>query len=230
MRDSSATYRRRMTFPIRSRSSAMKLNSVAAAAVSSAAALVPLSAHATEVARVISATPVTAAVAVSNRVCTEEQQLIGAIAGGVLGNNIGGGFGRAAATGIGAVAGATIGNGIEVNAANAYPPTAVPVQRCQTVNGYENRTVGYDVVYEYAGRRYTTRMARDPGPSLEIDIRPAGALANAATAAPQYLDAPPPRAIYAPMPVPAAPPVIYVTPSVGYYGGYYGPPRHHRWY
>ena len=219
----------------------MKLNIVAAAAVSSAAALVPLSSHATEIARVVSATPVTAAVAVPNRVCTEEQQLIGArpsgagavigaIAGGVLGHNIGGGFGRAAATGIGAVAGAAIGNGIEVNAANAYPPTAVPVQRCQTVNGYENRTVGYDVVYEYAGRRYTTRMARDPGPTLEIDVRPAGALADAATAPPQYLDAPPPRAVYAPMPVLAAPPVIYVTPSVGYYGGYYGPPRHHRWY
>ena len=204
-----------------------------------AAAFVPVAAHATEFARVLSATSVTASVAVPNRVCTEEQQLvgarpsgagavIGAIAGGVLGHQVGGGFGRAAATGIGAVAGAAIGNGIEVNAANAYPPTAVPVQRCQTVSGYENRTVGYDVVYEYAGRRYTTRMARDPGPQIEIDVRPAGAMADAA--APQYLDAPPQRALYAPMPVVAAPPpIIYVNPGVGYYG-YYGPPRHHRWY
>lgn len=219
----------------------MKVKTTVAATLA-ASAFVPFAARASEWAHVVSATPVTASVAVPNRVCSEEQQLIGArpsgagaligaIAGGVLGNNIGGGFGRAAATGIGAVAGAAIGNGIEVNAANAYPPTAVPVQRCQTVSGYENRTVGYDVVYEYAGRRYTTRMARDPGPQIEIDVRPAGALADSATAAPQYLDAPPPRAVYAPMPLVAAPPpVIYVSPAVGYYGGYYGPPRHHRWY
>src|SRR4051812_17285452 len=116
----------------------MKLKTTLAAAVA-ATALAPLAAQA-EVARVISATPVTASVAVPNRVCTEEQQLvgarpsgaggvIGAIAGGVLGHQVGGGLGRAAAPGIGAVAGAAIGNGIEVNAANASPPTAVPVQR-----------------------------------------------------------------------------------------------------
>jgi len=218
----------------------MKLKTTLAAAVA-ATALAPLAAQA-EVARVISATPVMASVAVPNRVCTEEQQLvgarpsgagavIGAIAGGVLGHQVGGGFGRAAATGIGAVAGAAIGNGIEVNAANAYPPTAVPVQRCQTVSAYENRTVGYDVVYEYAGRRYTTRTSRDPGPEIEVDVRPAGAIADAPPQA-RYLDAPPPRGAYALAPVVAAPPVVYVAPPVGYYGGYYvGPgPRYHRWY
>ena len=218
----------------------MKLKTTLAAAVA-ATALAPLAAQA-EVARVISATPVMASVAVPNRVCTEEQQLvgarpsgagavIGAIAGGVLGHQVGGGFGRAAATGIGAVAGAAIGNGIEVNAANAYPPTAVPVQRCQTVSAYENRTVGYDVVYEYAGRRYTTRTSRDPGPEIEVDVRPAGAIADAPPQ-PRYLDAPPPRGAYALAPVVAAPPVVYVAPPVGYYGGYYvGPgPRYHRWY
>ena len=209
-----------------------------------AAAFVPVAAHASEFARVLSATPVTASVAVPNRVCTEEQQLvgarpsgagavIGAIAGGVLGHQIGGGFGRAAATGIGVVAGAAIGNGVEVNAANESPPTAVPIQRCQTVSAYDNRTVGYDVVYEYAGRRYTTRTSRDPGPELEIDVRPVGAVSDAAPPA-RYLDVPPPaRGVYAPAPFVAAPPVVYVSPPVGYYGdGYYvGPrPRYHRWY
>jgi len=209
-----------------------------------AAAIVPVAAHATEFARVLSATPVTASVAVPNRVCSEEQQfvgarpsgagaVIGAIAGGVLGNQIGGGFGRAAATGIGAVAGAAIGNGVEVNAANAYPPTAVPVQRCQTVSAYENRTMGYAGVYESAGRGHPPRPARDPGPEIEIDVRPVGAVAETAPP-PRYLDVPPPpRGVYAPAPVVAAPPVIYVSPSVGYYGnGYYvgPPPRYHRWY
>jgi uncharacterized protein YcfJ len=207
-----------------------------------AAALCPLASQAAEYAAVVSATPVTTSVAVPQRVCSEEQQLIsarpsgagaviGAIAGGVLGHQIGSGFGRAAATGIGAVAGAAIGNGVELNAANAYPPTAVPVQRCRTVSGYENRTVGYDVVYEYAGRRYTTRMAHDPGPQIEIDVRPAGPVADVGPPAAQYLDSPPPRGAYAPLPVVAAPPVVYVGPAVGYYGGYYyGAPRYHRWY
>ena len=57
--------------------------------------------------------------------------VVGAIAGGVIGNQFGHGFGRAAATGLGAVAGSAIGNNVE---ANANPPTAVPVQRCRTVN------------------------------------------------------------------------------------------------
>ena len=149
-----------------------------------AAALLPLASHAAEYATVISATPVTASVNVPRRVCSDDRQyvqpqpsgagaVIGAIAGGLLGNAVGGhGGARAAATGVGAVAGAAVGNSVEMN---GYPPTEVPVRRCQTVSGYENRTVGYDVVYEYAGRRYTTRTDRDPGSEIAIDVRPSGA-------------------------------------------------------
>jgi hypothetical protein len=36
------------------------------------------------------------------------------------------------------------------------------VRDCRTVSSYENRVVGYDVVYEYHGQRYTTRTATDP--------------------------------------------------------------------
>ena len=46
---------------------------------------------------------------------------------------------------------------------------------CRTVSSYESRVVGYDVVYEYHGQRYTTRTASDPGPRLAIDVRPAAA-------------------------------------------------------
>lgn len=198
-----------------------------------AAALVPVASHAAEYATVISSTPVNAAINVPRRVCSDEQQLvqarpsgagavIGAIAGGAIGNALGGGFGRAAATGLGVVAGAAIGNGVETNAANAYPPTAVPVQRCQMVSSVETRAVGYDVVYEYAGRRYTTRMARDPGAQIQIEVRPAGALAEAAAPAPDYIESPAPRAMVAPVPLLVAPPVVYIGPSVGYYYGGWG--------
>lgn len=212
-----------------------------------AAALVPMASHAADYATVISSTPVTAAVDVPRRVCTEEQQfvgarpsgagaVIGAVAGGLLGNTIGAGFGRAAATGLGVVAGAAIGNNVEANAANAYPPTAVPVQRCQMVRSAETRTVGYDVVYEYAGQRYTTRMSRDPGPQFQVDVRPSGEVAAAAAPAPDYIDSPVSGAMYAPAPLvygppvaygPSAvygPPAVYIGPAIGYYGhyGYYG--------
>jgi uncharacterized protein YcfJ len=151
---------------------------VAAAALLGAAT----AANAAEYARVVSATPITEAITVPRQECVQGQQLvqqppsgagavIGAIAGGLLGNQFGHGFGRAAATGAGAVAGAAIGNGVE---ASANPPAAVPVQSCRTVQGQENRIVAYDVVYEYHGQRYSTRLPQDPGPRLAVDVRPAG--------------------------------------------------------
>lgn len=193
------------------------------AALFAALAAPMVAAHATEYARVISSTPVTAQVAVPQTVCNNEQQyvrpattgggaVLGAIIGGVVGNTIGHGMGRAVATGVGAVAGSAIGNRVE---ANSYPPGEMTVQRCQPVSAYENRTVGYDVVYEYAGQRYTTRLANDPGARLAIDIAPAAAAAPAAPPpAPVYGDAyyapPAPAVVYAPAPA------VVVTPYVGW--------------
>ena len=105
-------------------------------AAASAAAVAP-AVFAAEYATVVSSTPVTADVPMRRQVCSDSRQyvqqapsgagaLIGAIAGGVLGNSVGGGFGRAAATGIGAVAGSVIGNQVEDN---ANPVTEVPMRR-----------------------------------------------------------------------------------------------------
>src|SRR5258708_7853781 len=95
--------------------------------------------QAAEYANVVSVTPVTVPVTVGQRVCNTERQVvpaqqtgagavIGMIAGGVLGNTIGSGGGRALATGVGAVAGSVVGNQIEANTA-AAAGTEVPVQR-----------------------------------------------------------------------------------------------------
>ena len=223
-----------------------------AAAASAALLGVAAPAGAAEYARVISSTPVTGSVAAPRQECAEGAQVvqqqpsgagavIGAIAGGVLGNQFGHGFGRAAATGLGAVAGSAIGNNVE---ANANPPTTVPVRSCRTVNGYENRVVGYDVVYEYNGQRYTTRLPNDPGSRLAIDVRPVtdapapsssyGAVPPAyAQVAPSYSDAPvyydAPPAYYAPAPVYYSAP-YYVAPAaigfgIGYWAGHSLAPR-----
>jgi uncharacterized protein YcfJ len=158
----------------------LKSTSVAAAAVAllGAAGL----ARAADYANVVSATPVTAAVPAPRQQCVDEARyvppqpsgggaLIGAIIGGVVGNQFGHGAGRALATGAGVVAGSALGNQAELS---NNPGQTVPVRNCRTVGAYENRVVGYDVVYEYHGQRYTTRMASDPGPRLAIDVRPAG--------------------------------------------------------
>ena len=192
-----------------------------------------VTANAADYATVISATPVTSSVAVPQQSCVDVERvvqprptgagaLIGAIVGGVVGNQFGHGAGRAAATGLGAVAGSAIGN--QAEAAN-YPPTAVPGRECRTVNAYENRVVGYDVVYEYNGQRYTTRMANDPGRRIAIDVRPAGAPldrvgppASGQPVPPAYVEAPPAYveapaySYYGPAPYYEAAPVYYGAP------------------
>src|SRR4051794_22009544 len=177
--------RRSRLHPHEERSEVQKMKTLTKTSLAAAAAAtllgVSVDARAAEYAKVVSATPVTESVAVPRQECVNGEQLVqqppsgagalvGAIAGGVIGNQFGHGFGRAAATGIGAVTGSAIGNNVE---ANATPPAAVPVQRCRTVNGYENRIVGYDVVYEYHGQRYSTRLPQDPGAQLAVDVRPA---------------------------------------------------------
>ncbi len=192
-------------------------------------------ANAAEYARVVSSTPVSSSVAVPRQECAEVQQLvqqqpsgagalIGAIAGGVLGNQLGHGFGRAAATGVGVVAGSAIGNNVE---ANANPPTTVSSQRCRTVSSYQNRVVGYDVVYEYNGQRYTTRLPNDPGQRLAIDIRPANAPLDR-VGPPATYNAVPPG--YADAPTYGESPPVYVESGPGYYAPapvYYGGPAYY---
>jgi uncharacterized protein YcfJ len=129
--------------------------------------------------RVLSATPIIEQVAVPRQVCGNETvytgprtsgggAVLGAIAGGAAGNAIGGGSGRAAATALGVIGGAVLGNHIEGQGRPEYQT----VQRCSTQTAYENRTAGYDVVYEYAGKRYTTRTQSDPGRYISLSVQP----------------------------------------------------------
>ncbi len=132
-----------------------------------------------EVGQVISSTPVIQQIGVPRQVCTTEtvavqQQksgagaLIGAIAGGAMGNAIGGGSGKAAATMIGLMGGAIVGDQIE----GAPQSQLQNVQRCSVQNYYENRTVAYNVVYEFSGKQYSVQMPSDPGPIIRLQISP----------------------------------------------------------
>jgi uncharacterized protein YcfJ len=132
---------------------------------------------------VLSATPVVQEVAVPRLVCQDQQVLVtpqrsgagaflGAVAGGVLGSTIGGGSGQAAAVAAGAVGGALLGNQVEAQPASQIQTT----QNCSTQTFYQQQTAYYDVVYEYAGRRYQVQMANDPGARIALQVAPVGTL------------------------------------------------------
>lgn len=132
-----------------------------------------------EIGHVISSTPVVQQVSVPRRVCSNEQvtvqqpksgagAIMGAIAGGAMGNSVGSGGGKAAATVLGIFGGAVVGDRIE----GAPEAQVKNVQRCAMQNFVENRTVAYNVVYEYAGKHYSVQMPYDPGPSIQVQITP----------------------------------------------------------
>ena len=187
-------------------------------------------AQAQEVGRVLSSTPLIQQVSVPRQVCSTEQvavqqpksgagALMGAIAGGAIGNQIGHGAGQAAATMLGLMGGAVMGDRIE----GAPPAQLENVQRCATQNILENRTLGYQVVYEYAGKQYSVQMPSDPGPTIALQVAPVGSSAPAPAAAPTYT---------AVVPVNPAPVVITAPPSYyysPYYAPYYGPAINLRW-
>ena len=88
--------------------------------------------------------------------------IVGAIVGGVVGNQIGGGSGRDVATGVGVITGAVVGDNMQ----NA-PRTQ---QRCTPIQNSRSVIVGYDVTWEYLGRRVTQRMDRDPGQYVTVTV------------------------------------------------------------
>jgi uncharacterized protein YcfJ len=100
--------------------------------------------------------------------------LLGAIAGGIIGNQVGGGSGRAAATAVGAIAGAVAGDRIDNGDARQVAPTThvqeQAVRQCRMVDAVETRTVGYDVTYDYRGQTHTTFTQRDPGQRIRLRV------------------------------------------------------------
>lgn len=206
-------------------------------------------ASAEEMGRVISSTPIIQQVAVPQQVCSNGQVVtqapktgagaaIGAIAGGAMGNAVGQGGGRAAATMLGMIGGALLGNNVEGGGTQVQN-----VQQCSTQTVYENRTTAYNVVYEYAGKQYSVQMPQDPGPYVRLQVTPVG---GSVAAPPPPVQAPvstttviqqpttyvQPAVVY---PAPVVYPASYYYPPVGvslnfgyyrgFHGGYYG----HHW-
>jgi uncharacterized protein YcfJ len=111
--------------------------------------------------------------------------ILGGIIGAAIGNQIGSGDGRRAAT----VAGAVIGSAVGHDAADRRAARAggyryrevveerpYEVERCNVRydEEYEERIDGYRVTYEYNGHRHTTRLPYDPGDKIRVrvDVHP----------------------------------------------------------
>ena len=93
---------------------------------------------------------------------------MGAIAGGAIGNSVGKGSGQTAATVLGLLGGAVLGDKIE----GAPSSQLQNMQQCSTQIFYENRTMGYNVTYEFLGKQYSVQMPSDPGPTIQLQITP----------------------------------------------------------
>jgi uncharacterized protein YcfJ len=92
---------------------------------------------------------------------------IGAVAGGLLGNQVGGGKGRTLATVAGAVGGGYAGNRIEAGRQHGRVTSSVQ-RHCSTAAGSDSRIIGYDVRYIYNDVTRTVRMDHDPGDRVQV--------------------------------------------------------------
>lgn len=133
-------------------------------------------------AAVLSAKPLTRTVRIPRQECHDEAVThtkpvkdqdrllgtgIGALVGGILGHQVGGGTGKTLATIAGAGAGGYAGNQIQrkVQQNDTYATTE---QRCVTAYDLREEPAGFDVAYEYNGRQHHLHMDHDPGDSLPV--------------------------------------------------------------
>ena len=135
---------------------------------------------------VIQAEPVTRIIRrpVETEVCWQEEvyqeipqrrsrvpQIFGAILGGVIGNQFGGGSGQDLMT----FAGAALGHEIAKDGQRRQYPQkfyASLEDRCGVNTEWveSRQVVGWDVTYEYQGTSYLTRMATEPGNQIKIAV------------------------------------------------------------
>ncbi len=99
--------------------------------------------------------------------------LVGSALGTVVGNQIGRGSGKDVARVAGAILGGAIGLNVSRDRQRDYYGNEGRVQeRCDVRqrDRWEERTDGYRVTYEYAGREYVTQMPYDPGQQIRVRV------------------------------------------------------------
>lgn len=93
--------------------------------------------------------------------------IAGALLGGILGHQVGGGRGKDLATAGGAVAGAAIGSNLGSNSGGQVVTTQ-DVQRCTTVPN-QSQPDYWDVTYIFQGQEHRIQMATPPGRTVTVN-------------------------------------------------------------
>lgn len=139
--------------------------------------------RAPQYAQVIAATPIKESIKQPRRECRnvtlthrrpvqDENRItgsvLGAVAGGVLGHQFGGGHGRTVATVAGALAGGYAGNQVQGSMQSGDTYTTAE-QRCKTVYDRQEKMLGYDVTYKIGDEQGKIRMENDPGTRIPLD-------------------------------------------------------------
>lgn len=121
---------------------------------------------------------------VNRHASSPTNEILGAIIGGVVGNQFGSGRGKKVATAAGAVLGASVAHDIERNSKSrdrydrygrnshrGYDRYEV-VQRCEIRDNYttQEQVVGYNVAYKYRGEVFHTEMDRHPGKKIRVRL------------------------------------------------------------
>jgi len=134
-------------------------------------------------AQVVSATPIKETVKTPRKECRnvvvthrapvqDENRIVGsalgAVAGGVIGHQFGGGRGKDVATVVGALGGGYAGHQVQgaMQDRDTYTTTQ---QRCKTVYDKSEKMLGYDVTYRIDDRQGKIRMDKDPGTQIPLD-------------------------------------------------------------
>jgi uncharacterized protein YcfJ len=135
-----------------------------------------------EFAEVLAAKPVTETTKTPKEVCDDvavnEQApvkdpnriagtAIGAVAGGLLGSQVGGGSGRTLATVAGAAGGGYAGNQVQKNMQEKNTVSRTE-RRCKTVYESHTQTIGYDVRYRLGEEEGQVRMDHQPGARIAV--------------------------------------------------------------
>ncbi len=134
-------------------------------------------------AQVVSATPIKETVKTPRKECRnvnvthrrpvqDENRIagsvLGAVAGGVIGHQFGGGHGKDVATVAGALGGGYAGNQIQGSMQDNDTYTTTQ-QRCKTVYDKSEKMLGYDVTYKIGDQQGKIRMDKDPGAQIPLD-------------------------------------------------------------
>ncbi len=91
--------------------------------------------------------------------------IVGALLGGVLGHQVGGGTGKDIATAGGAIAGAVLGSRLGGNTPQA---ATQDVQRCADVPS-QARPAYWDVTYSFRGQEHRVQMTTPPGRTITVN-------------------------------------------------------------